>query len=122
MRRSKRRTAGERPVWASPPIDAAPERIHPYPGWILLDEQFHDRTRLVGGVELVIARPYDRHTMYAEVMAISDEDSEEYGISTGDVVIFKEWAGGRWLFRDQEMLLSETADILGIVEKVASSE
>lgn len=113
----KRRRAGERPVWAANPVDASADQIQPYPGWVLLDEQFiDDEVKLSTGL-LAVARPYDHHTMYARVDAIHPVDEERLGVKVGDLVLFKEWSGGKWLFNGDQRLLTNADDILGIVEE-----
>lgn len=51
----------------------------------------------------------------AQVVAIGD--SEEVGVSEGDLVVFAKYAGTKINLDDEDYLILASADLLGIVEK-----
>ncbi len=111
MRRKKRRP-GERPAWAPRHVDAAIEDIHPLEGLVLLKEVFVKRK---AGLLDLIEQPGTVNTVVADVLAIHDNTAKECGFQTGDRVILREWAGGRWALRGEPVLLTQSEDILAKV-------
>ncbi len=115
-----RRKASNRVPWAPVPVDAGIDEIAPYPGWVLLEEEFLDTTRTLGDVSIVIARPYDNHTTFGRVKAINELDAAKLGVVAGNLVVYREWSGGRWLFNGVSALIAPIDAILGIVEGESS--
>ncbi len=107
----KRRSFGERPNWAPRQVDATVAQVHPLPGWVLLEEIFP--VERVG--ELEIVRSLTRNTVLAEILAVHGDTARELGVTVGEQVILREWAGGRWAFGGQSTLLTESVDILARV-------
>ena len=108
-----RRRPGERPVWAARHVDAPVGCISPLPGWVLLEEQFVGRQAPSGIV--LIAAPGTTNTVTGRVLAVHVETAQELGICPGEVVIYREWSGGRWAFQGQPTLLTSSEDILAKV-------
>ena len=51
----------------------------------------------------------------AQVVAIGD--SEEVGVSEGDVVVFAKYSGTRIRLEDEDYLILNSDDLLGVVEQ-----
>jgi chaperonin GroES len=51
----------------------------------------------------------------AKVVAIGDSD--EVGVSKGDLVVFASYSGARINVDDEDYLISDRADLLGVVEE-----
>ena len=107
---TRRRRPGERPVWGARQVDASLECICPLPGWVLLEEQFAER-QAPSGLVLVEA-PGTTNTVTGRVLALHEETSQELGVSPGEMVIFREWHGGKWSFCGLPTLIVEAEHIL----------
>ncbi len=110
--RAKRRQFGERPLWAALMVDAEADRVRPLPAWVLLKESPVEGVTASG---LLIARPLTSNTVYGEIRAIHGDTGRELGLRVGDVVAFREWAGGRWNFAGEVLLLIGKEHILAKV-------
>ena len=117
MSRRKRRRNYGTPIWAPKQVDASINEVKPLQGWVMMEERFdQDRVATVAGLELQIASPNTNNTVYGTVLAMNVEDAEKMGIYPGDVVIYREWSGGRWQLRDKTVLLMEAEHVVAKVD------
>lgn len=106
---------GQTPVWGAIPMDESIKSVRPLDGWVMLREQFLDReVTLTTGLVLQIARPYVSNTVYGQVVALSEQTAAELAVSVGDIVVYREYAGARWSFKGDVVLLTASKDILAI--------
>ncbi len=114
----KSKFPGQVAPWAPTPVDIEVGDVHPVPGWVILEEIFEGSERKVPGTDLIIhiSRPYVHNTMYGKILAIHPETTEETGLDVGEVVVFREYSGGRWFFRDVKTLVTPVKDIYAKVE------
>ena len=113
-RKNKDKYPGQVPMWGPSPVDTDVETVNPLPGWVVLKEVFANQEKAVAGTDVVITivRPYVNNTVYGEVLRAHPDTQEEYGIDLGDLVVFKEYSGGRWLFGNVKTLITPAKDIL----------
>lgn len=114
----RRRRAGVRALWAPIPVDVNIEHAHPLPEWVALKELFVNNEHTVAGTDVVlaVARPFETNTMHGEVMAIHPMATKLTGVGVGDIVIYKEFSGGRWSFNGDKFLITPLIDLLAKVE------
>ena len=113
----KRRYGLDRPAWAAIPLDALIYEIKPVEGWVMIQEHFdQDRHVTVAGIELEIATLGTSNTTYGIVRGIHDNTASEIGVSVGDEVIYRQWAGGRWQVQNDVVLIMKSKDVIGKVE------
>ena len=113
-RKSSLRKRVGRPAWAPLPIDAPVSAIRPVQGWALLEELSTGERRTSGG--LYTAALIDTHTVFGRVSAIHPDDEKILGIGAGEIIIYREWSGGRWSFLNEVRLLTPCKDILAKVD------
>ena len=118
MRRSyrRRRKGLEAPVFAPPMVDYTVDQINPVPDWLMLREYYdQDQTVEYNGVMLDIAVLGSPNTTFGIVLRVPDELKEELNIDEGSLVVYREWQGSRWVFRDGPALILNKEDVLGKV-------
>ncbi len=113
----RRRRGGVRALWAPVPVDITLDKVRPVPGWLLLKEMFVNDSHAVPDTDVVLAISVAsaQNTMHAEVMAVHPDTGKELGVRAGDVVIYREYSGGRWSFNGERALLTQVRDILAKV-------
>jgi len=112
----KRRRASDRPVWSPLPLDVTWDKIKPRQPWIMLKEiPLDDEYTTKNGMVLSIARPGVRNTVYGEILASSKDADQRIHVSVGDIVVYREWEGGRWNLSGEVVLITKEEHILGIV-------
>lgn len=87
---------------------------------MVLQEIFAGKEYCVQGTDVVleIAYPYRSNTVFGKIMAIHPETQESLGAGVSDVVVYREYSGGRWSFNGEKTLITPEHDILA---KVASN-
>ena len=118
MSRKRRKARGmDAPIWAPRAVDVELDRVIPFPGWVILREQFEqDRSVVRSGVELQIPTLGTPNTVYGDIVRIDSQTSLESNLRAGDRVIYREWEGGRWDFMGDKVLLIGSGHILAKVE------
>lgn len=112
----RRRRGQEAPPWAPNYIDCFAKDVSPIEGWLLLQERFdQDKSVEVSGIRLEIARPGVTNTVFGKVLAIHPDTAKELHVATNDVVVYREWEGGRWDFNGDKALLIDSRHILAKV-------
>jgi co-chaperonin GroES (HSP10) len=79
-----------------------------YKDWVAVEEE-ERKESVVGPGIIVPGRPAG---IVGRVLAISEEASKKYGISTGDLVIYERWQGGRWAFGTKKVLIMDASHII----------
>ena len=110
----QRLRAGARPAWAPIELGVNVARVRPAPGWLVLEEEFVTEMT-VGGISLAIARPYVANTVIGRVLAVGVGTAQKLGVTQGDRVVYREYAGGRWSCLGQKVLITNERDILARV-------
>ena len=102
------------PTWAPSVTNLEIEQVRPVEGWMLIEEDYSG-TKSVhrGGVELYL--PDATNTVYGIVVATAANES--LPVKPGDRVVYREWEGGRWVFRGRRALLIGSEHILATVSE-----
>ena len=117
-RRTSRRKRGVTvPLGTPAPVGITVEQVNPVQGWVVVQEQFsQDQTVERAGVTLEIVSVGTPNTTYGKVRRIHPETAKEVGVDKGDLVVYREWEGGRWDLAGEVVLVLESRHILGLVE------
>ena len=112
-RRSRRRRSGQAPLWAPTPLGVPLEKVHPVPGWVMVQEYFdQDRVLDLGETQLEVVSMGIPNTVYGHVVGIHAETAQGLGVGMGDLVVYREWEGGRWDALGMIVLLLEARHVL----------
>ena len=114
--RIPQRAPGYRPVWAPVKVDVTVGQVHPLPGWVMVDEQFLETAPRVNS-GLLIIRPGTSNTVYGRVVCLHEDTERELGVEAGDLVVYREWSGSRWMIGGKVVLLTPSRDILATVKE-----
>lgn len=109
----KRRGYGERPVWAPLQVDYTSDKVSPLPSWVMLKESPQGEETASG---LAVVRSLTNNTVYGEIRAIHPEYANEVDLHVGDMIVYREWFGGRWSFAGETLLLLNKEHVLAKVE------
>ena len=108
----------EKPVWASLSVPASPSQVRPRRGWALIKEWVEPLEMVeLSGVQLEIARPHVRNSVFGRVLAINELDGVEIPVKVGELVVYQEWQGRRWDFNGEQALLMEVRHIVAKVNE-----
>ncbi|MDD4785448.1 MAG: co-chaperone GroES [Candidatus Shapirobacteria bacterium] len=93
-------------------------KIHPVPGYLLIEPQKQEKTTASG---IVLPESHQDKPQQGKVLAVGDAIYNE-GRETlppckiGDIVIYREWGGKEYKENDVELLLLKFDDIMAIIK------
>lgn len=85
-----------------------------------MEECFEDPWLTVGGDKLFVIRPDTYNTVFGKVLRVNQADQGQ--VAVGDTVVYSQWRGGRWVFRDQKVLILQKEYILAKVVDTSDEE
>lgn len=94
-------------------------RIHPAPGYILIEPQKKEKTTASG---IVLPDSHEDKPQQGKVLSIGDVFVSDYGTKkespcqVGDVVIYREWGGKEYKEDNVELLLLKFDDIMATIK------
>lgn len=94
-------------------------KIHPAPGYILVQPQKQEKTTASG---IVLPASHEEKPQQGTVIAVGDEMVTDYGTKksapckVAEVVIYREWGGKEYKDGQEELLILKFDDIMATIK------